>query len=127
MKVKCIKLYLNSVGANPVFNRDMRDFLEIGTIYLVFGLSIRLGKIYYYIFDKEHLIEVPKDLFNIMDDRVSKHWHFKEDEKETVTLWPYLFYEESFIENFAEREIKERNLFEDLRKIMEEESKWIKK
>lgn len=114
MKIKCIKTSID----NPdrfILNSDMNEYLMINALFWVFGIRFFKNVTYVYLFDNNHLFEAPIELFEIVDDNVSTEWKIKEWENGEVTLWPELFYEEGFLENFAEREVKERKLFDHLR------------
>ncbi len=118
MRVKCIKTSIDKADSS-ITNSDMREYLSINSLFWVFGVRLFRNITYVYIFDGNHLFEVPIELFEIIDDNVSSEWKIKVWEVGEVTLWPDLFYEEKFLENFAERENDERRFFEDLRKRIE--------
>lgn len=99
---------------------DISGRFSIGDIYTVFGIIFRAGHSYFYIFDQSHLVLINKYFVNVIDDKVPSNWRLKVwEDDESVTLWPALFYEENFPENFSDREEKERADFEVLRKEME--------
>jgi len=126
MKIECCKLYSENLKEKNVFNNDLRDHFKIGLQLLVYGLTFNKNILYYYIFDEDHIFEVPSQLFKIIDSRVSKYWKLRiDDENEYKTLWPSLFYDEAFIENMMEREEKERKEFEELKILMEKEYDYV--
>jgi len=118
MKIKCIKTSVDNPN-NGIINGDMKEYLVIGTLFWVFGVRFFKSITYAYIFDGNHLFEVPIELFEVVDSKVSSEWRIKIGDSGEVTLWPELFYENNFIENFAEREYKERELFKELRAEIE--------
>ncbi|OFX44941.1 MAG: hypothetical protein A2W95_08190 [Bacteroidetes bacterium GWA2_40_14] len=114
MKVKCIKTSL-AKSNNYIVNNKMDEYLLVGSLFWVFGMRFLKGIVYIYIFNSEHLFEVPIELFEVVDNKLSNEWRVKICNNDEITLWPDLFYKEGFIENFAERESYERELFESLR------------
>src|SRR5882672_7259457 len=110
MKVR----YVRASIINPdkeIVNSDMSEYLPVGSIFWVYGISFSHGITYLYIFNENHLFEVPLQLFEIIDNSVSALWTFKLRENGDVTLWPELFYRAGFLENLAEREGGERKEF----------------
>ena len=124
MRIEFIKLYIENKEEENIFNNDLRDHFQIGFQLLVYGLTFSRNILYYYIFDGDHIYEVPSQLFKIVDPRVSKYWKLKID-SENKTLWPSLFYEDLFLENMMEREKKERKEFEELKILMEKEFDYV--
>ena len=119
MVVKCTKTHIEGASLNIV-NANMEDALQLGDIYTVYGLSIEHENIYYEIFyDERHLMSVPSSLFTIVDDHVPACWRVGFSPLGDLTLYPKLFYQEDFWENFSEFEEKERKQFEALRVLFE--------
>lgn len=118
MKIKCIKTSIDNPRPD-ITNADMKEYLVIGTSFWVFGIRFFKSITYVYIFDNNHLFEVPIELFEIIDNKVSSEWTIKVWENGEITLWPDLFYQVEFLENFAEKEFEERKLFEDLKNRIE--------
>jgi hypothetical protein len=112
MNAKCIK---TTVGNSETLNGVMSEYLSVGTLYDAYGIRITNNKTYLYIFNDEHLFEVPIEMFEVIDSTMGKDWKMKVFDNGDVTIWPDLFYQDEFIENFAEREIKERELFKRYR------------
>jgi hypothetical protein len=117
MKVKCVKTSVSNPDRN-IINGDMREYLKVGAEFWVYGLSFKGGTAYYYIFNDNHLFQVPMEMFDVIDGKVSATWVLRNRNQE-VNLWPELFYREGFLENFAEREDAERNEFVPLRELIE--------
>jgi hypothetical protein len=101
--------------SKDVINSDLKEYLLIGTLFSVFGIRFLKSITYVYIFDSNHLFEVPLELFEVVENKVSSEWSIKVWENGEITLWPDLFYQDGFLEDFAERELSERKLFEGLR------------
>jgi len=118
MKVKCIKTSVSNTDKN-IINGDMNEYLKIDLLFWVYGINFSKGITYCYIFNEQHLFEVPLELFEIVDDKIPSEWAIRIRNGD-VTLWPKLFYQEEFLENFAEREIAERNEFLALQKQVEQ-------
>ncbi|WP_078130589.1 hypothetical protein [Leptospira alexanderi] len=123
MKVKCIKLKTERTYQIKHVPDWMEEFMKIGDIYTVFGLKFNLDMLSVCIFfDERHLVEVPIELFEVVDNTVSSEWKAKLWEDGRFTLWPEMFYEEDFSENFSDWQTDERERFKLLRERMEGES-----
>jgi hypothetical protein len=110
MVVKCIKKTVKT--DIRVINSNLESYLKIGALYDVYGIRISKEMIYFMIFfDQRHLIEVPIEMFEILDGKVSPHWVTKIWKNNDCTFWPNLFYKEDFFENFSEWEEIERAEF----------------
>jgi hypothetical protein len=119
MKAKCVK----SSVPNPtgkILNPNLELYLSINSSFSIFGIRFCQNISYLYIFNGNHLFEAPIEMFEITDDSVSSQWKIKIWENGEITLWPGLFYQHGFLENFAERESKERCLFKELQIKIEE-------
>lgn len=118
MKVKCIKTFINPPN-REIINSDMRGFIEINTIFIVYGIRLTTSTTYFYIFNGNHLIEVPMHLFELIDDEVPSGLIYQMSGDGSSTLWPRIFYQKYFLENFSEYETEEREIFDKLRKEMD--------
>ncbi len=114
MVVKCIKEAIEPKPVNKIINSNMKGYLEPGTIYKVYGIRCTSDVIYYMIFDERHLLEVPAELFEIVDNKASSLWEVQKIDGE-ITFWPHLFYNEDFFENFSEWNDKERSEFDKIK------------
>jgi hypothetical protein len=119
MKVRCIKTSASTTDKS-IINVDMREYLKLGSLFWVYGINFSREVTYCYIFNEQHLFEVPLELFEIVDEKVPSSWAIRIQRNGDVTLWPELFYREGFLENFAEREIAEREEFVPLRELIEQ-------
>lgn len=119
MVVICISksIHLNNKFA---INTDLNDYLEIDKLYNVYGIRLSNEMIYYTIFNDNHLIEVPNQLFEIKDQKVYPHWEIKLWGNNDFTFWPTLFYKDNFFENFSDWEEVERNEFHKLKLLFED-------
>ena len=116
MKVK-FKNKVNKESAIEKRHEGIEDYIAIGEVFYVYGIRFFNNYTYVYIYDESHLIELPLSFFEIEDQRISNNWIFKIWETGEITIWPELFYQLDFFENFSERETKERKQFEAMRKI----------
>jgi hypothetical protein len=119
MVVKCVKTSIDSDNPN-VINNNLEEYLKVGFEYAVYGVRVSDETDYFMIFDDGHLIEVPSQMFEIIQGKVSPLWVIRNDGTKGLTLWPELFYENDFFENFSEWEEKERKQFDELRQLFEE-------
>ncbi|EMO53201.1 hypothetical protein [Leptospira noguchii] len=122
MKVKCIKLKTEKTYRIKHVPDWMEEFMKIGDTYTVFGLEFNLDMLYVSIFSDGHLSDVPMELFEIIDEKASSEWKAKLWEDGRFTLWPEMFYEEDFFENFSDWQTDERERFKVLRERMENEN-----
>jgi hypothetical protein len=119
MKIKCVKTFTDNPDKS-IMNYDIGEYLSIGNVFWVYGMRVSTNVTYFYIFQDEYLVEIPSVMFEILDDNVPREWKIKVWSNNEITLWPPLFYEDSFFENFAEWEQKERQMFETLRIAIEQ-------
>ncbi len=97
----------------------MQEYLNVGDKYVVYGIRISNESNYFMIFNDNHLVEVPSSMFEIVEGKVSPLWVVKNNNLNEVTLWPELFYKNSFFENFSEWMEKERKDFKKLKQLFE--------
>jgi hypothetical protein len=119
MVVKCVKTSINRDNPN-VINNNMEEYLKLGADYYVYGIRVSEDANYFMIFDDGHLVEVPVQMFQIIQGKGSPFWIIRKDATKGLTIWPELFYEKDFFENFSEWEELERNQFDELRRLFEE-------
>ena len=113
MKVKCCRTLIEN--PNPlVINKDISEWSKVGNIYVVYGIRVAKEAVYYMIFDGSHLIEIPSELFEIIDGDLSELWTLRYDEYDGLKFWPDLFHEKDFFEHFSDWENKERSRFQML-------------
>lgn len=113
MVVECI---LNLVPeVEGLVNSDLRGYVEIGDKFVVYGMTIRSSFSCYIVYNGSHLLEVPMQMFKIIDNNISPAWQIKCIDEE-VRIWPELFYEEYFFDKFSDWESRERADFEGIKK-----------
>ena len=54
-----------------------------------------------------------------IENKVSPFWKINFSETSEITLWPPLFYQDDFFENFSDWEDKARNEFSKLKRLFE--------
>jgi len=113
-----IKVKITSISDEKLENARMDDYLSIGEIYEVFGISVIKGKILFIILIGEHLIKVISELFEVVDSKIPPLLHLKVWKNGDVTLWPKLFYTDFFFDKYSEREFVERKEFDEIKKMM---------
>jgi len=104
MKVKCT---INKIKNNSnLLNFDVEDILIVGQEYVVFRIIIRENT-YFLIFDGSHLIEVPCQMFDIIEENISNNWvvHLQSG---ILTIGAKLFNEEFWFDDFSELSEEER-------------------
>lgn len=125
MKVKVNRLSIDSTdtrlqGGRYIGNSNAIGWLKSGSEYWVYGIRISVECMYAYIYSGRHLVEVPFELFSIIDSSKSLDFEVRVRDNGDITMRPPLFYEEDFIENFSEYEEEERSAFELLRAMVEQ-------
>jgi hypothetical protein len=118
MKVRCIKTTVERID-DKIINCKVNGYLTIGNIYWVYGIRHTKNVIYLYVFNEEHLFEVPSGIFKVIDNNLSNEWKIRILDEDEITLWPDLFYVDGFFENLAERKPNERSAFDILRTKIE--------
>ncbi len=99
---------------------ELGSNFSVGETFLVYGMIFRGGQCYFNTFDNRHIVLLNKAFVEITEDQIPAIWKGKIwDEDDSFTLWPELFYDEGFAENFSDYEEKERQQFEVLRKEIE--------
>lgn len=114
MVVRCTRIKMES-SQSEIINNDISKFAQEGATFGVYGITISSNITYYIIYSDGHLVEVPKDLFSIIDHSIPPLWEVRINEFGELTFWPELFSEESFFENFSDWKEKERKQFEELK------------
>ncbi len=121
-----MKIRLASVKAEVNYGefkrtQDLSEYYSLDDVFSVYGISSRGNSCDFYIFDGNNLVLIANEFVEIIDDLVKPFWRLKVWEDRGITIWPALFYQEDFLENFSEWEEKERKQFEILRKEIENE------
>ncbi len=122
MKVKCIAnrgedLSLQSIEAGDLITTDFQ--IDIGNIYIVYGIAIWKGVIQYLTFDKHETLPFwhPSELFIVVDNALPNEWYFQyygdKNEHNLMALWGYkeLVSDQSHYEELIEREDKAIKVF----------------
>ena len=122
MVVRCVKASISGASLN-IINNDLQEYLKVGADYNVYGIRVSKESNYFMIFDDGHLIEVPSQMFEIIEGKASPFWVVDYSESKGTTFWPELFYEDDFFENFSEWEEKERKSFTELMQLFEDHKK----
>ena len=130
MKVKCVAnsfskqeilIYSNTVYLNADFH------VSIDKEYLVLGLTLSLinyNQVCFieHISDYGHIVSTPLSFFRITKNKSSNIWILKIWENNEITLWPKLFYEDCFHDNFSEGDKECIDKFKTLYKELESEN-----
>jgi hypothetical protein len=98
MKVKAIATLGSDLSRKSLeaFHHPEEEFqLNVGDIYIVYGINIWQGIIHYLTFDKwyNNPFWTPAELFEIIDNRLPSNWYFKfygyEDNVSINAVWGY--------------------------------------
>lgn len=112
MRVRCIKTSLNEaekLGHGDKFR--IQDYpVSVNCEYQVLGLTFLQDKtiwgtgVYYELnHDLCRIMRIPSECFEIIDDKVSRHWVSKEIEIGFYAVWPNEFFREYFHDDLFER------------------------
>lgn len=84
MKVECISKFGRDLPAELIrpevgYKSDSEFSLIVGKQYVVYGLTVEAGHIWFYICDEDYTyypVWKPSALFKVVDGRLSAHWQF---------------------------------------------------
>ncbi|MCX6989868.1 MAG: hypothetical protein NTX49_02205 [Chlamydiae bacterium] len=131
MKIKCLSNKKASLQAdlsseNESYIQDSGyEFLDIGKEYNIYGMIIIHGKVCYYVCDRAHSlfpIARPADLFEIIDNRLSRYWVFgiiEGFEKYPLWIFPEWINEDYFQDNLTDGEAREVAVFKSYKELMD--------
>ena len=120
MKVKVVKLLTDDRNRN-ILNNNMSDYISLYQEFTVYGINFEQSSTYFQIYNNNHLLSVPADLFIITDSRVSKYWEIRRYDDSTFSLWPIEFYREYFHDDLSEKIPSVIESFEKVKKNMDRE------
>jgi len=120
MKVKVIKTSISNPTKGTI-NANMDDYLELGREFVVYAITKNNNSCYFQIFDDNHLVSIPSELFEITDRESSKYWEVRIDEDKVLKLWPKEFFNGYFHEDLADGEPEVVKIFENIKKKMTNE------
>lgn len=113
---KKVESEINYDGVNRT--EYIGNYFSIGDEFKVYGLRYRNNRLHFYNFDGHHLVLVNSLFVDLINAKVPNNWILKVWGDGGIILWPELFYEEDFLENFSDWEQNERSRFEELRNNM---------
>lgn len=104
--------------SNNILNNNISNYLKDGDTFEVFGMRFFQRATYFMVYANErHLIELPIELFEIINSKMSIPWEAKMDQ-EGLRLWPEIFFSPYFFDNFSEDCENERSSFRALVKLL---------
>lgn len=135
MKIKCIA---NSGSALPSdcrnelvnITEETQFHLTIGKTYNVYGMTIFLGYIWYYICDdayKYYPAWSPSPLFEVVDGRISKYWYYScksglnRDDTRVIFSYKEWVEDHGYYEELIDGAKKEVGIFARYKKLMDRE------
>lgn len=127
MKVLCISTQLSAKRKDEMdlHLTDFSSYFKEGEIYTVLGVTCRIlpkAALFLQIkYDFGILIQIPLDLFELVDNRPSKFWRIKRFDSGTLALWPEEFYQEFFHDDLSNQEPKVWETFLKVVKKIEHE------
>ena len=127
MKVKCISTQITDERKTELglHHTDFSSYFEEGEIYTVLGLTWQILPKPALFLQMQYgfgiLIEVPLDLFKIVDDRPSAFWRIKQFDSNEFTLWPKEFYQDFFHDDLSNQDPKVWEVFLNVVKKLEYE------
>lgn len=136
MKLRCIGNRGSDLPPellNPKLNRDenTRFPLTIGKTYVVYGLTVYLSHLWYYVCDDDFThfpVWKPAPLFEIVDPRVSRYWEINcsldgrgESDTGIIVAYPEWARDPYYYEHLADNREAEVQIFSRYRKLIDEE------
>jgi hypothetical protein len=136
MKVRC----LGNRGSNlplelldPRSNRDANTqfSLTVGQTYLVYGITVHLGYLWYYLCDDDFTyfpVWNPSPLFEIVDHRVSKYWEINyspdgrgESDSGIIVGYPEWARDPYYYEHLSDNRAEEVEIFRKYQRLIDNE------
>jgi hypothetical protein len=117
MKLRCI----SKSNKNNVFY----DFVELDKEYNCYGIILIDGEVHFYICDQVHEsfpVARPADLFEIVDNRLSRYWVFgivEGDKKYPTWMFPEWINEPYFQDQLTDEEEREVSIFKSYKELMD--------
>jgi len=117
MKLKCI--------SQSDKNGVRCDFIELGKEYTCYGIILIDGEVHFYICDQVHdsfPVARPADLFEIIDNRLSRCWVFgvvEGDKKYPTWMFPEWITEPYFQDQLTDDEEREVSIFKRYKELMD--------
>lgn len=106
MKVKCISIKIHDNSNSNLRNHDLAETLELNKIYKVYR-NIFSESYYYLIFDGSHLIEVPFQMFEIIENVIPNSWVINVSSS-IISVGLEIFNEKFWLDDFSELSEEER-------------------
>ncbi|WP_152625126.1 hypothetical protein [Xanthomonas albilineans] len=110
-------------------NSDLfpHDSVKVGRLYLVLAISLITdenngsGAVLQILDEHSGISDVPAECFDIIDERVSKHWVARLETDGSLLLWPPEFFSEYFHDDFSDGIFSAREKFNSVVKKMQSE------
>ncbi len=115
-----VKVQKNKSSNDKMINANMETYLKPNEEYLVLGLYIDKEP-YVYIYEDGHLFPVPLDLFEIIDNRISKYWIIKNYKDGSIVIQPKEFFRDFFHDDLLEGNEQSVKVFNRIKNEMEKE------
>jgi hypothetical protein len=131
MKVCCIANsgeFLPETYLKPdlYYDNNTTFALTIGKEYVVYAFSEWQGNLWYYICDDNYAyypMQNPAPLFKIIDNRVSKYWHFEIAPNGLLEVaFEQWFADPNFYDKLTDQEEAEVLIFEKVKELMDAEA-----
>jgi hypothetical protein len=98
--------------------------VERGTEYVVLGLTIENGVVSVEVeVGPRTVVSAPLSLFEVLDAHASSLWVLRLQGDGDLTLWPELFYSDSFHDRLSDDKEPERTSFESIRELLTREAR----
>lgn len=130
MRVVCVENKVASVSKEILDNYFIsyeRFDVSIGKEYIVYGMTVYLGTIWYYLADdtySDYPIWHPSSLFDVVDGRLSRHWRYSDQGGERAVKRPRIAFPEwacdpDFYARLTDWEEKEIAIFKQYKELMD--------
>ena len=103
--------------------------LTPGKAYVVYAIAFRSGQVWLYVTDDDELyypLSYPAALFNVVDARVSRHWHFRQTpghlDHTAILAIPEWAGDRFFYDRLTDREDRECEVFTVAKQAMDAEA-----
>jgi hypothetical protein len=132
MKVKCLtnKAGVAFKGTKLPFGTSVDSIygVDINVVYTVVGMHFWRSELSYFIYNGSYPVICPIQLFEVVDTKISKNWHFRQystnENQHTEAAWGYyeFCFDDSHYEKIIDNDQNALSLFFLKLKEMEDEN-----
>jgi hypothetical protein len=130
MRIKCVENKVAKLPEEIIKNYSISDSnfpILIGKEYVVYGMTVHLGYVWYYICDEIYSYYPtwsPSPLFEVIDGQLSRFWIYSYKEGMRTVLSPWWTFPEwadnpDFYDNLTDGDEREVKIFKSYKELMD--------